>query len=133
MISRYKSKYKINKIFYSRLAIYIILTLLLLYLLITGIISFAYATGLDLERLPEDVCVQTSENFNGFFCFFSSSKDTSFYYMTIYGPLVWIIFSFLALVILNVFYISNRFYFSRLVREFSYGAVIYRKRKRKDK
>ena len=28
--------------------------------------------------------------------------------------------------ILNVFYISNRFYFSRLVREFSYGAVIYR-------
>lgn len=126
MISKYKSKYKINKIFYSRLAIYITLTILLLYLLITGIISFAYAAGLDLERLPEDVCVQTSENFNGFFCFFSSSKDTSFYYMTIYGPLVWIIFSFLALVILNVFYISNRFYFSRLVREFSYGAVIYR-------
>lgn len=126
MINKYKSKYKINKIFYSRLAVYVVLSIILLYAIIVGLVSFCYVSGINFENLPTDICNTQSEEYNSFFCFFQSSRDTNFFSFIYYVPLIWTIFCSLSLIILNVFYIANKFYFSRLVREFSYGAVIYK-------
>ena len=124
--SKYKSKYVIGRSFYSHLAFYIVITIFILTVLAFAITSFAYFLGIPLGDFPEDACVAESENFNVFYCLVIHGKDSRFYDLLYYFFIILIIVSILALIILNVIYIVNRFYFVRLVKEKSCGAVIYK-------
>ena len=124
--SKYKSKYVIGRSFYSHLAFYIVITIFILTVLAFAITSFAYFLGIPLGDFPEDACIAESENFNVFYCLVIHGKDSRFYDLLYYFFIILIIVSILALIILNVIYIVNRFYFVRLVKEKSCGAVIYK-------
>lgn len=124
--SKYKSKYVIGRSFYSHLAFYIVITIFILTVLAFAITSFAYFLGIPLGDFPEDACVADSPNFNVFYCLVIYGKDSRFYDLLYYFFIILIIVSILALIILNVIYIVNRFYFVRLVKEKSCGAVIYK-------
>ena len=124
--SKYKSKYVVGRSFYSHLAFYIIITIFILTVLAFAITSFAYFLGIPLGDFPEDACIAESENFNVFYCLVIHGKDSRFYDLLYYFFIILIIVSILALIILNVIYIVNRFYFVRLVKEKSCGAVIYK-------
>ena len=124
--SKYKNKYVISKAFYTHLAFYIVITLLILTILVFAISSFSYLAGIPIAEFPEDACLTESENFNVFYCLVINGKDSRFYDLLYYFFIILMIVSILALVILNVFYIVNRFYFARLVKEKSCGAVIYK-------
>ena len=119
-------KYVIAKSFYSHLAIYVILTLFIFLALGFAISAFCYFAGLPNADFPLDACDTTSENFNIIYCLVIKGKDSSFYDLLYYFFIILIILSILALIILNVVYIVNRFFFVRLVKEKSYGAVIYK-------
>lgn len=125
-LSRRKSKYVIAKTFYSHLGFYLILTLFLILFLSFSISAFAYLAGIPLSDFPLDACDSDSSEFNVLYCFIINSKDSNFYNLFYYFSLILIIICIMALIILNVFYIVNGFYFKRLVKEKSCGAVIYK-------
>ncbi len=121
------SKYILDPTFFSHLAIYIMLSFFILFLFIFSAIGFAYIANIDITGLlPQDVCDGTSNLFNSFYCFLSSAEDNTFYYLIYNFFIIMMILMFLSFIILNVFYISNKFYFKFLVKEKSCGAVIYR-------
>lgn len=124
--SKYKNKYVIARSFYSHLAFYILITILILTILSFAITSFSYLAGLPLADFPEDACDSSSENFNVLYCLVIYGKDSRFYDLLYYFFIILMIVSILALVILNVIFIVNHFYFNRLVKEKSCGAVIYK-------
>lgn len=124
-------RHVLDPTFFSHLAIYFIVAFFILFLFIFSAIGFAYIAGIDISLLPSDVCDETSNLFNSFYCFLSSAEDNTFYYLIYNFFIIMMIIMFLSFVILNVFYISNKFYFRLLVKEKSCGAVIYRIRNNK--
>lgn len=118
--------YEIDKGFYSKLALYFTLLFLITFLFIFALICFVYIAGIDLTLLPDDVCDDTSKNFNAVFCFLSNSENSDLYYFFYNTSLIMLIFMSLSFIILNVFYIANKFYFKKLLKEKSCGAVIYK-------
>lgn len=127
MKNKSEKKYTLDTKFFSHLVIYIMLTFFFLFLFIFSAIGFAYIANIDISGLlPQDVCDETSHLFNSFYCFLSTAEDNTFYYLIYNFFIIMMILTFLAIVILNVFYIANKFYFKMLVKEKSCGAVIYR-------
>lgn len=118
-----KSKTVVDNVFYSRLACYFLLTFFILFLFIFSAVAFAYIAQIDVSTLPPDVCDHGSSSFDSFYCFLS---DKTFYYLIYNFFVIMMIIMFLALIILNVFYIANAFYFKKIVKEKSCGAVIYK-------
>ena len=55
-----KEKKYIDKNFYYRLAIYVVLMLILSYILGYSITSFSMVAGIDLVNLPTDICDESS-------------------------------------------------------------------------
>lgn len=126
MKQKNEKHYVLDKTFFSHLTIYFVVAFLILFLFIFSAIGFAYIAGIDISLLPSDVCDETSNMFDAFYCFLSNAEDNTFYYLIYNFFIIMMILMFLAFVILNVFYISNKFYFKLLVKEKSCGAVIYR-------
>ena len=124
--NKYKNKYVIARGFYSHLAVYIILTIFILTVLAFAISSFAYFVGIPFSDFPMDACNSESNDFNVFYCLVINGKESRFYDLIYYFLIILMIVSILSLIILNVIYIVNRFYFVRLVKEKSCGAVIYK-------
>ena len=120
-----KEKKYIDKNFYYRLAIYVVLMLILSYILGYSITSFSMVAGIDLVNLT-DICDESSSNYDQFLCFINTYKDGGFYYAFYYVSLISIILTLMAIVITNVLYIVNRFFFKVLHKEKSCGAVLYK-------
>lgn len=125
-IKKRQAKYVISRNFYSHLAFYILFSLFILAVLIFSITSVSYLAGVPTSSFPLDACDKASEDFNYFYCLIIDAKDSPFFNSIFYFLLVLIIVAILALIILNVIFIVNRFYFVRLVKEKSCGAVIYK-------
>lgn len=123
---RTRSKYIIDKSFFTRLALYFILTFLILTIFIGSVVSFCYLAGIPISGMPDNVCEEGASAYNFIYCFFFKQKDGKLYWFLYYFLIVLTIAAFLCLVIVNIFYIANRFYFQRLVKEKSCGAVIYK-------
>ena len=122
-----KNKYLIDKGFIFKLIIYIGLSLFIIFLLLVASFAYSYFLGINIDQIPEDACSGTESGVNNaFYCFLLTARGGHFYYFFRYTSLILIIFSILALIVLNVVYIINRFFFKRLVLETSYGAVIYK-------
>lgn len=121
-----KEKKSIDKTFYFRLVIYIVIMLITIYLLAYSVAAFSMVAGIDIVNLPTDICDESSANFDQFLCFINTYKDGSFYYAFYYLSLFSIIATVMVIVIINVLYIINRFYFRILHKEKSCGAVLYK-------
>ncbi|MBP5694432.1 MAG: NUDIX domain-containing protein [Bacilli bacterium] len=126
-----KENRSIDKTFYFRLVIYIVILLISIYLLAYSVATFSMVAGIDIVNLPSDICDETSANFDQFLCFINTYKDGSFYYAFYYLSLFSIIAIIMIIIIINVLYIINRFYFKILHKEKSCGAVLYREKDNK--
>lgn len=126
-----KYKYVIARTFYSRIAFYVFISIFLIFFCVIACFGFSYLAGLTNSEIPADVCEISSDNFNAFYCLLVNGKDSKFYDLLYYSFIIFAILCVLALIIVNVFYITNGFYFTRLVKEKSCGAVIYKKENNK--
>lgn len=118
--------YEIDKIFYGRLVIYFTLTAILLFLITFFAIGFAYVADIDVSGLSKDVCDAESSNYSAFLCYLSSLDGNTFYYVVYNFFAIGLTFMLLAFLVLNIFYIANKFYFKKLLKEKSCGAVIFK-------
>lgn len=121
-----QSKYEIDKTFYNRLVIYFTLSLITLFLVVFFTIGFCYVAKIDISALPNDVCDEESRNFSAFLCYLSTLEGNTFYYVVYNFFAIGLTFAILAFIVLNIFYIANKFYFKKLIKEKSCGAVIYK-------
>ncbi len=119
-------KKSIDKMFYYRLLVYILVMIVSLYLLGYAITTFSMVAGIDLVNLPSDICEQSSSNYDQFLCFINTYKDGSLYYVFYSLSLISIILSSMVIVIINVIYIVNRFYLKIIRKEKSCGVVLYK-------
>ena len=125
-IKKRQSEYCIAKNFYSKLTIYIVSMIVLIIFLAFFISGFAYLAGIPFESFPEDACINTSDASNYIYCLLIQGKDSQFYDLLYYFFIILIVVTIMAIIIFNVIYIVNKFFFVRLVKEKSCGAVIYK-------
>ena len=126
MKKKVKYKKSIDKIFYNRIVIYVLIMLVSIYLLAYSVVVFSMVAGIDLVNLPTDICNESSSNYDQFLCFINTYKDGSLYYVFYSVSLISIILSSMVIVIVNVIYIINRFYLKIIRKEKSCGAVLYK-------
>lgn len=126
MKNKKDSLYEVDKVFYGRLVIYFTLTLILLFLITFFVIGFAYVADIDISGLSKDVCNPDSSSYSAFLCYLSSLDGNTFYYVTYNFFAIGLTFMLLAFLVLNIFYIANKFYYKKLLKEKSCGAVIFK-------
>ena len=124
---KYKTKlsYEVSKDFYKKLIIYFIATAVLGALLIYFSFVFSVLNG-DRSIDVESLCPDGDLALTNFYCWLRAGQESKYFDFIYYGCLIMVILSGFSILVLNAFYISNRFYFKHYIRENSYGAVIYR-------
>lgn len=121
-----RGKRVVDSSFYISILLYVILIFSILTILVFLIIALSYLDGDAIEGLPQDVCDETSSSNNIVLCFLSETKGSDVYYFIHNFIISLIVIDLLGLIILNIFYIANRFYFKTLRVEKSCGAVIFK-------
>jgi 8-oxo-dGTP pyrophosphatase MutT (NUDIX family) len=125
-MNKFKQEYEISKTFYLRLTFYIVSNLVLIAILVTMVVGYFKLENMFGYSYGPEVCDKSTDQYNVFYCMIYNEQDGPFYDFIHFGLLIFIISLVLGIIILQVFYIANGFYFKRYVVEHSYGAVIYR-------